>query len=259
MAKLRRWGGGGGSGDSGPVNVALAVGLSAGIFVLLVLAAYLVKRKLFDPTLSLDENKARFDELCEKLSGHNEYEALGCCEQMLKFPYYLFRTVLVTPIILFMTFGYGPFLLFHFFCCCCCWEHRLRDANARSATSSTRPRIPSTHVVDHYDDERGVEEALPPPSLKWQMHEYAKEHVCARCDGDDGALAVRRQRDGAVRVRCRACGAYIPTHAVTRWFAEEWRAAESEEDTYASGDYSGEKEGEVAYATKNSSERRART
>ena len=51
------------------------------------------------------------------------------------------------------------------------------------------------------------------------MYEFVKLHVCDDCEG---TLAVRRQRDDSVRVRCRECGKYERTNTIREWFAEDY-------------------------------------
>jgi hypothetical protein len=120
-----------GDGGDSAVNVALAIGLSVAFFLLLVLTAYLVKRKLFNPMQSYGENKARFDELIEQFTQVREYEALNSCERMLLLPYFYVLWSITSPIVVLMYFGYVPFLVVHFCCCCCCWKHRIPQALPR--------------------------------------------------------------------------------------------------------------------------------
>jgi hypothetical protein len=87
-------------------------------------------------------------------------------------------------------------------------DSRTATPAARDSARASRPRIPRMHVNE--EDE---------PPLNWQMRQFVKEHVCSQCEEDD--LTVRRQQDGELRVRCRACGTYVSTRAVLRWFAEE--------------------------------------
>ena len=89
-------------------------------------------------------------------------------------------------------------------------EQTDEDAQARAGRS--RQPIPDTSL---YESES--EDAEPP--LKVQMCEFVKVHVCGDCEG---TLAVRRQRDDSVRVRCRECGKYERTNTIREWFAEDY-------------------------------------
>ena len=121
-----------------------------------------------------------------------------------------------------------------------CWLYDLctqpsaaeREAATAAATAAVMATLPAaaprgrqaSRAASDEEDEEHDEEAPARrrPPLKPVMLEFASTHVCSLCDG---SLAVRRQQDGEVRVRCRACGAYQSTQSVLAWWYEERQSA----------------------------------
>ena len=223
-----------------PVNVVAAISASVSIAVVFLLAfTYWAKTRRFDATRTCCDNteeaaEACENELCDGIT--NIYERSTTCRLICYAPCFL-------AFILLWAFGYGfglslgyfPFLLVYFCihnsCCPARDARHLRDSPParatqrraeHSAVQMSRPRIPQMHMNE--DDQ---------PPLKWQMLQFVDVHLCGYCSADD--LAVRRQSDGGVRVRCRACGEYVGTAGVRRWFEEEGptpseQSASSEEE-----------------------------
>jgi hypothetical protein len=157
------------------------------------------------------------DDYVAELTGLKFYESVHCCFKPCVYPFIVLRICFTSPIVIVVAFGYIPFLIVYYKCCCYGREEGRPQHDERNIR-----QIPRTSIKDvDSSEEESSHPGIPRrPSLKSHMLQFVDEHDCAHCDYVD-SLAVRRQKDGMCRVRCRECHTYVSTSAVMQWALEE--------------------------------------